>query len=122
MENRNLTCIGCPLGCAITVTTENGQILSVSGHTCKRGELYAREEVTAPRRIVTSTVRVTGGTRPVISVKTVPAIPKEQIFSCMDEIRRLCVQAPVHIGDELLTDIAGSGSRLIATSSAEALT
>ena len=119
MESRNLTCIGCPLGCAITVTTENRLILSVSGHTCKRGELYAREEVTAPRRIVTSTVRVTGGTRPVISVKTVPAIPKEQIFSCMDEIRRLCVQAPVHIGDVVIKNILGLDSDVIVTKNIE---
>ena len=61
METRNLTCIGCPLGCSITVTTENGEIRSVTGHTCKRGETYAREEVTAPRRIVTSTVRAKDG-------------------------------------------------------------
>ena len=26
MEKRELTCIGCPLGCSITVTLENGEI------------------------------------------------------------------------------------------------
>lgn len=61
MDKRTLTCIGCPLGCTVEVTTENGQILSVTGNTCKRGEDYARKEVTNPTRIVTTTVRVSGG-------------------------------------------------------------
>ena len=50
MDKRTLTCIGCPLGCTVEVTTENGQILSVTGNTCKRGEDYARKEVTNPTR------------------------------------------------------------------------
>lgn len=62
MEKRELTCIGCPLGCSITVTMENAEILDVTGNTCKRGDAYARKEVTHPTRIVTSTVRVSGGT------------------------------------------------------------
>ena len=60
MEKRELTCIGCPLGCSITVTLENGEIKDVAGYTCKRGHDYARKEVTNPTRIVTSTVRLTG--------------------------------------------------------------
>ena len=60
MEKRELTCIGCPLGCSITVTLENGEIRDVTGYTCKRGHDYARKEVTNPTRIVTSTVRLTG--------------------------------------------------------------
>ena len=60
MEKRELTCIGCPLGCSITVTLENGEICDVTGYTCKRGHDYARKEVTNPTSIVTSTVRRTG--------------------------------------------------------------
>lgn len=56
METRELTCIGCPLGCSLTVTIENDEI-KVTGNTCKRGEAYAKKEVTDPKRIVTSTVR-----------------------------------------------------------------
>ena len=57
-----LTCIGCPMGCPLIVTMEDGAVASVTGNTCPRGDAYARKEVTAPTRIVTSTVRVTGGT------------------------------------------------------------
>ena len=61
MEKRELTCIGCPMGCPLTVELENGAVTAVYGNTCPRGDAYARKEVTAPTRIVTTTVRVTGG-------------------------------------------------------------
>ena len=60
MEERNLTCISCPMGCPLTVVMEAGKVTSVTGNTCKRGDIYARKEVTNPTRIVTSTVRVKG--------------------------------------------------------------
>ena len=61
MNTRELTCIGCPLGCAITVTMDGSTVTAVTGNTCPRGDAYARKEVTNPTRIVTSTVRVNGG-------------------------------------------------------------
>ena len=76
MDVRNLTCIGCPLGCALRVEMENGEVLSVSGNTCKRGDDYARKEVTNPTRIVTSSVIVEGGSLAAVSVKTKEDIPK----------------------------------------------
>ena len=45
METRNLTCIGCPMGCPLTVKIENGTVLSVEGNTCKRGAIYGKKEV-----------------------------------------------------------------------------
>ena len=54
MEKRELTCIGCPLGCAITVTLEGKDVKDIAGFTCKRGKEYARKEVTNPTRIVTA--------------------------------------------------------------------
>ena len=43
MENKELTCIGCPLGCRIRVTLQDGQICLIDGNTCKNGEKYARK-------------------------------------------------------------------------------
>ena len=57
MEERKLICIGCPMGCPLTVEIDGGEVVSVTGNTCKRGDVYARKEVTNPTRIVTSTVR-----------------------------------------------------------------
>ena len=60
VTTRELTCIGCPMGCLLIVTMEAGVVISVKGHTCKRGDVYAREEVTTPTRIEPYTVRVSG--------------------------------------------------------------
>ena len=70
MEKRNLTCIGCPMGCALLVEMDGKEIISVTGNTCKKGAEYAVKEVTDPTRIVTTTVRVKNGSMPVVSVKT----------------------------------------------------
>lgn len=115
MEKRTLTCIGCPLGCAVTVELDNGEINRVTGNTCKRGDDYARKEVTHPMRSVTSTVRVTGGDIPMVSVKTAQDIPKEKIMEIMKSLENICISAPVHIGDVVLEDAAGTGISVVAT-------
>lgn len=114
MEVRELICIGCPLGCPLTVRLD-GENIEVKGNTCKRGEDYARKEVLNPMRIVTSTIRVMGGTGAMVSVKTKTDIPKGKIFECMKEISSAKVQAPVAIGDVLIADCAGTGVPVIAT-------
>ena len=115
MEKRELICIGCPLGCPVTVTLEDGSVSSVTGNTCKRGEDYARKEVTNPTRIVTSTVRVEGGAAAMVSVKTKTDIPKDKIFACVEALKNVAVQAPVKIGDVVLENVAGTGVDVIAT-------
>lgn len=115
MENRELICIGCPMGCMMTVTMEDGQVTSVIGNTCKRGDDYARKEVTNPTRIVTSSVCVTGGVLPVVSVKTREDIPKGKIPEVMKALKAVTVEAPVNIGDVMLENVAGTGVDIIAT-------
>ena len=88
MEKRNLTCIGCPMGCQITVEFEGEEVFSVKGNTCAIGDKYARQEVTHPERTVTSTVVVVGGAKERTSVKTNANIPKDKIFQCMEEINK----------------------------------
>ena len=117
METVELICIGCPMGCPMTVTMENGAVLSVKGNTCKRGDVYARKEVTAPTRIVTSTVRVKeSGTGAVtVPCKTKQDIPKGKIFEIMEALVSVTATAPVRIGDILLSNVAGTGVDVIAT-------
>ena len=122
MEKRELICIGCPMGCPVTVEMDEdkdgGEIVSVSGNTCPRGDAYARKEVTNPTRIVTSTVKVEGGFVEMISVKTKEDIPKEKIFDCVKALKGVTVKAPVHIGDVILADVAGTGVDVVATRNA----
>lgn len=115
MEIRNLTCISCPMGCPITVEMEGEEIISVTGNTCKRGEVYARKEVTNPTRIVTSTVKVRGGAADMVSVKTKEDIPKGKIFECARALKGVEIEAPVHIGDVVVQNAAGTGVDIVAT-------
>lgn len=115
MEKRELICIGCPMGCPLTVELEGGEVISVTGHTCKRGDVYARKEVTNPTRIVTSTVKVLEGKADMVSVKTREDIPKGKIFDCVRALKDVTVKAPVHIGDVIVLDIAGTGVDMVAT-------
>ncbi len=130
-EIKQLTCIGCPMGCLLTVTTEQPAaepgaavkktVTQVTGNTCPKGKAYAEKEVTNPTRIVTSTVRVDGADRKLISVKTKEDIPKDKIFACMREINSIHAKAPVQIGDVLLESVAGTGVAVVATKAAAAL-
>lgn len=116
MEERTLTCIGCPMGCQVSVQMDAGKILSVTGNTCPRGDAYAREEVTAPARTVTSTIPVTGGGRKVrIPCKTASDVPKQKIFEVMVQIHKAGAKAPVRRGDVLIRNVAGTGVDVIAT-------
>lgn len=115
MEKRELTCIGCPLGCQITVEMNGNNVVSVTGNTCPRGKAYAEKEVTNPTRIVTSTVKVEGGEKKFISVKTKEDIPKSKIFDVMKEINKAVAKAPVNFGDVIISNVAGTGVDVIAT-------
>lgn len=114
---RELTCIVCPKGCPIRAEIENGEVVSVTGHSCPRGKQYAIDECTHPMRTVTSTARTsTGG---VIPVKTNGTIPKELIFDVMHEINRAVVTLPAHIGDVVIENILSTGVNVIVTANME---
>lgn len=121
MEVKNLTCINCPMGCALTIEMEGGEVISVSGNTCKRGDTYGRKEVTDPTRIVTSTVKVIDGKEQMVSVKTKQDIPKGKISECITALKNVQVNAPVRIGDVIVADVAGTGVDIVATKNVEIL-
>ena len=120
METRHLTCIQCPRGCQVAVGLEDGRVVSVEGNSCRRGEVYAREEVTHPTRTVTSTVSVRGGRRERVSVKTASPVPKELMRDVMGVVNHTLATAPVHVGDVLVPDVCGTGVALVATANVDA--
>jgi CxxC motif-containing protein len=115
MENRKMICISCPLGCSLDVKI-NDEKIDVSGNKCKRGEGYAVNEVKDPKRIVTSTIKVLGGDRPLVSVKTDKEISKKLIFDVMKLINEKIVKAPVKVGDVLIENVFDTGVNIVATS------
>ncbi|MFC0906308.1 DUF1667 domain-containing protein [Clostridium sp. MT-14] len=115
MNKRELTCIGCPMGCQLLVKLEGDKVIEVTGNTCKRGEEYGKKECTSPTRIVTSSVYVEDGEIDVVPVKTERDIPKEKIFDCIRALKGIVVKAPINIGDVILKNVADSGVNIIAT-------
>ena len=110
-----LTCIACPMGCPLSVEMEGDKVISVTGNTCPRGKVYGEKEVTNPTRIVTSTVKVSGGESVMVSVKTKNDIPKGKIFDVVKALKDVEIPAPVKIGDVVIADVAGTGVDIVAT-------
>ena len=109
---KNLTCIECPMGCSISVVVNDGVATEVTGNRCVRGKMYAENEVVCPKRVITTTVRLTNGD--LVPVKTSTPVNKDQVFEIMQKINKVVANVPVRIGDVLVEDI-GCGASLVAT-------
>ena len=118
MDTREITCIMCPVGCLMTCAFEDGEV-KVAGNECGRGRLYGRQEFTDPRRIVTSTVMVSGGAKPLCPVKTAGAVPFAAIGEVLRAIQFARPEAPVNAGEVLIKDAAGTGVDIVATSAVD---
>lgn len=104
---RDLICIICPRGCSLCADIQGEQVV-VSGNGCPKGQEYAIRECTNPVRTVTATVRVANRSNTMASVKTVTPVAKEKMMDVMAVLRRTQVQAPLAIGDVILSDVCGS--------------
>ncbi len=109
---KTLTCIECPMGCEITVETQDCKIKSVTGNSCPRGKLYAENEVICPKRVVTSTVRAYNGE--MIPVKTSMPVKKTQIFQVMEIIKNTKCDCSVKIGDVLVKNISDGADLIVS--------
>lgn len=119
MLQKEITCIVCPMGCSVVVTGERDDIRSISGNQCKRGEEYAKNEFSHPVRILTSTARIEGSEEPLVPLRSSKPIPRELLSTCIEEIKKLNLQAPVKRYDVLIRNILGTGADIVATRDAE---
>ena len=103
------------MGWSLSVTQADDGTITVTGNTCKRGETYGITEMTAPKRVVTSIVKVDNREDAFVSVKSAAPITKSKMFEAMDIIRAATISAPVKIGDIVIKDILGE-TDIIATS------
>ena len=108
---KELICITCPRGCHLQVDDN----FNVTGNFCPRGAIYAKNELTHPVRMVTSSVNVISKVASRLPVKTKEPIPKELIFKVMEEIMKVSVKAPIRIGDVVIKDVLGTGVDIVAT-------
>lgn len=118
-ENRESTsksdmvCILCPKSCELIIDKDNKDI-KISGNKCKKGEVYAFEEMTNPKRVVTSTVKI-NSKRPLLPVRTDKSIPKSDIFKIVKEIKKINIDSPIEIGTIIKENICNTGANLIST-------
>ena len=110
MEKREMICIMCPMGCNLTVT-KNGDDIAVTGNNCQRGVIFAKEELTCPKRIVTSSVKTEQGVR---ACKTSQPVPKSMIFDVMKEIEKLRLKK-VKFGDVVIKNVLNTGADIVIT-------
>ena len=113
------TCVVCPSGCFIEVefTEEHPpKLKSFTGIRCEKGEVWVRQEVENPMRTFATSLSVRGGDFNSVSLRTSRAIPREKIFEVMDAIRALgTLDAPLHIGQVILSKPAGTDTEIIVT-------
>ena len=112
---KEYTCIICPNGCELTAEFEDGKVLTVHGALCKRGREYVEQELTNPQRNIASSILLEGGVLPLASVRLSKPIPKDKIFDVMAAIKKVRLQAPVHIGQVAIPNVLGLGSDVIVT-------
>ena len=130
----NLTCITCPIGCALTADIGPGGVdsgITVTGNRCTRGAAYAKEEIRAPKRVVTATCGIDGasgeascgiigasGGAALVSrrapVKSSVPCPKEKINELLADIYKTRVSLPIKAGDTVLADWRGTGIDVVA--------
>ena len=109
---QTLTCIECPIGCEVEVEIIDGKVASVQGNSCPRGKTYAENEVTCPKRVVTSTVRAKNGV--LVPVKTDRPVRKDAIFEVMKKINATTCKMPVALGDVLVENICDDANLVVS--------
>lgn len=109
---KELICVTCPKGCRLQI---DEQTLKVSGNTCPRGAIYAQNELTDPKRVVTTTVAISGAALPRCPVRTTAPVSKGLMIDIVKELKNFHLTAPVKVGQVVVQNILGSGADVIVT-------
>jgi len=106
-----LICLGCPKGCRLVID-EDG---AVSGNSCPRGLDFARQELTAPMRVLSCLMRIEGTDR-VFSVRSRGAVPKDKLRAAAEYVYANPLaqdRLPIHVGDVIFHEVFGA--EIVAT-------
>ena len=113
-EESKIICVACPKGCRLRINRQ-GETIVVSEQGCKRGEQYAVQEMTDPRRMIATTVRIHSNSHSLLPVYTSAPIPKGKIQYLLKELRNIDLFAPVKMGQVVLKDVLGTGIDVLAS-------
>jgi len=104
---KTISCIICPQSCLIEV---NGD--EINENMCDKGRDYAIQEITDPKRILTTTVMLSDGR--VLPVRSKNAVKKSELIGLINKIRTVVFDLPTSVG-QILYEIPESDVQLIAT-------
>lgn len=119
-KEKQFICTSCPMGCLLKGLDKGGEII-ISGNSCPRGLTYGLQEMTRPKRMVTTTILVNKGQRKLVPCKTKDPIDKDLIFKLMEVINKHSVDAPIRVGDVLIKNVLGSSVDIVATANVDEL-
>ena len=108
---KEFICIECPKGCHLKVDDE----LNVTGNTCPRGKKYAINEITCPKRVITSTAVIKSKLVSRLPVMSENELPKEKMFDVVNEIAKLRLEAPIKCRQVVIENVCDTGVNIIAT-------
>jgi len=111
---RSMTCITCPMGCNLEVEYEGAKVLLVKGNQCKMGELYSRQEICSPVRVLTTTIQISGAAVTRLPVKTSKPVEKNKLVDISGKLSGVKVCAPIKAGAVIISDIYGTGADIVA--------
>jgi len=116
MAEERIICIGCPLGCLVTITIgDKGKVADISGYQCKQGQKYVLEEYKNPARILTATVLTQNSSQPLLSVRTAAPLLKTKLTEGMMVLAKTRAKPPIKLGDVIISNLLGTGVDLVAT-------
>jgi CxxC motif-containing protein len=114
-QTSNLICVNCPMGCTLAAVSDQNTVESVQGNRCRKGLAYAQSEISDPKRMLSSTVKIWGGIHQMVPVHTRNPIPRKCIFELLVQLKQIELKAPVEMGQIVLADICGTGVDVIAS-------
>jgi len=109
---KTITCTVCPNGCTLSI---NEETLEVTGNKCPRGMMFAKQELTCPKRTICTSVRTTVPNYPVISVRTSCEVEKKLMMDIVKELKNIVIDKPLKIGSVIVKNILNSGADIITT-------
>lgn len=105
-EKSELVCTCCPNGCSLTAVTNAKGKLEITGAICSKGVSFGLNELTDPRRTLTTTVRLKNGAYPLVAVRSAEPVKKADLRRLVAGLRSVTLTAPVRCGDRVQFDEA----------------
>lgn len=115
MAKKELTCIACPSGCQLTYEITDDNEYLITGNDCTKGPIYLRQEVTEPKRMVASTVKIKSEITEVIPVYTDVALKKEYVHLLIEKLNEVEIKAPIKYQDIIIENIFQTGVNICAS-------